>query len=125
MTSYELETQHLSLHYWLTRCVLPAALLLLVLLALLPQFITVELYKDQTSAVFGFFILYFVLVRGGHLIMIRSMHFELKQTYGEAYDECLMSLPANMHRHNLGFSLARIKRRLIDARMDSRRHYRK
>lgn len=121
MTSHELETRHLSLRYWLTRCFLPAAIILLVLLALLPRFITKELYLDQTSAVFGFFMLYFILIRAGHLIMIRSMHFDLKQTYGEAYDAYLSTLPTNMHRHNLGFSLARIKRRLIDAQLDPRR----
>lgn len=53
--------------------------------------------------------------------MIRSMHFELKHTYGEAYDQYLTALPANMHRHNLGFSLARIKRNLIDTQLDGRR----
>ena len=115
MSPLELETRWLSLRYWLTRCVLPSAITLCGLLLLLPFFVSHPQYKDQTAAIFGFFTLYFVLFRAGHLFMIRSMHFDLKTTYGKAYEARLKLLPQNLHRKNLGFTLAKIKRELIDA----------
>lgn len=115
MTSQDLETHWLSLRYWLTRCVLPSAVTLCALLLLLPLAVKHPQYRDQTAAILGFFTLYFVLFRAGHVFMIRSMHFDLKTTYGEAYELRLRELPANLHRKNLGFTLAKIKRELIDA----------
>jgi len=74
---------------------------------------------DHNAVIIGFFVLYFVLVRGGHIIMIRSMHNDLLANYKTPYAEKLKRLPKRgrglVHRHqNIGFSLARIKRELID-----------
>ena len=70
---------------------------------------------NHKAVIVGFFVFYFILVRGGHLIMIRSMHFEMKRKYEEAYRERLAYLPiGQMKRRNIGFTLARIKRELID-----------
>lgn len=120
MTSLQLERHYLSLRCWLLKCVLPASLLLLGLLLALPAILSDPTYIDQTAAIFGFFILYFVLVRGGHLFMIRSMHMELKQTYGDRYERLLSRLPEKLHRQNIGFRLARIKRELINTKLDNR-----
>ena len=115
MTSQGLETYWLSLRVWLKRCVLPSAITLALLVASLRLFLRDGIYRDQTSLIFGFFMLYFVLVRGGHMLMIRSMHFDLKKTYGDKYAQRLKRLPTDLRRNNIGFTLARIKRELIDA----------
>ena len=70
---------------------------------------------NHNAVIVGFFVLYFILVRGGHIIMIRSLHFELKRKYEEAYREKLAYVPlGQIKRRNIGFTLARIKRELID-----------
>ena len=71
-------------------------------------------YRDRLAIIFGFFMLYYVLVRGGHMIMIRSMHFDMLKTYKTAYESELLRLTHRQAKRNLGFSLTRIKRRLID-----------
>lgn len=114
MSPVELETRWLSLRFWLLRCVLPSALSLTGLLLLVFMFMDHPQYKDQTAVILGFSTLYFVLFRGGHLFMIRSMHFDLKRTYGKAYEARLQAMPSDLRRQNLGFMLARIKRELID-----------
>ena len=114
MTAFELENRWLSLQYWLRTTVLPVAILLLGFLLILKRIITQPQYLDQSAALIAFFSLYFVLIRGGHLVMIRSMHFDLKTKYGERYEKRLARLPSNLRQVNLGFSLARIKRELID-----------
>ena len=119
MTATELELRWLSLRYWLRASVLPIALVLLVTLLILKQIISHPPYLDQSAALIAFFSLYFALIRGGHLIMIRSMHFDLKTTYGDRYERRLAKLPTDLRQINLGFSLARIKRELIhNSKMD-------
>jgi hypothetical protein len=122
MTPKELERNWLSLYVWVRRCVLPAGLILLGLLLII-KLLLIDLWLlNHVSAIFGFFVVYFVLVRGGHLIMIRSLHFDLKKTYGKAYEVHLLTLPSNLRRYNLGFTLARIKRDLIhSARQNKKR----
>jgi len=115
MTPELLERDWLSLRYWLQRCVLPSAIVLLVILGLLRLIDSDAVGLNHKAVIIGFFVLYFILVRGGHLIMIRSMHFEMKRKYEEAYRERLAYLPiGQMKRRNIGFTLARIKRELID-----------
>lgn len=113
MSSCDLETNWLSLRAWLQRCVLPSAIILILMMVCLRLTLQAGRYQDQTSLIIGFSLLYFVLIRGGHLMMIRSMHFDLKKTYGKKYEVKLSGLPQNLKRHNLGFTLARIKRDLI------------
>ncbi len=113
MSALELEKNWLSLHYWLRRVVLPSSLVLIAVLFFLRTLISIPQYRDQAAALIGFFTLYFILIRGGHLLMIRSMHFDLKKTYGEKYDLRLAKLPSDLKRQNIGFLLARIKRDLI------------
>ncbi len=113
MTSAELETGWLSLRHWVQRCVLPSVLTLIGLLLSLPIILKDNTYQTETSVVFTFFTVYFVLIRGGHLIMIRSMHFDLRKTYGKTYEARLAKLPRDLRRVNLGFTLTRIKRDLI------------
>ncbi len=83
---------------------------MIALYALMPD----NQYRDQVAIIFGFFTLYYVLVRAGHMWMIRSMHFDLLKTYKTAYEKELARLTPQDAQRNLGFSLARIKRRLID-----------
>ena len=71
--------------------------------------------------IIGFVTSYFVLIRGGHLVMIRSMHFDLKKQFGQKYEARLAELPKHAKRQNIGFSLARIKRDLINADMKQTR----
>jgi hypothetical protein len=44
------------------------------------------------------------------------MHFDMKRTYGEAYERRLSQLPRGLKQRNIGFTLARIKRDLINER---------
>lgn len=115
MTPELLERDWLSLRYWLQKCVLPSALVLLLVLGLF-RLIGYEVsYLNHSAVIVGFFALYFVLIRGGHIIMIRSLHFELKRKYEDAYREKLAYVPkGQIKRRNIGFTLARIKRELID-----------
>jgi len=71
---------------------------------------------NHNAVIVGFFTIYFVLIRGGHLLMIRALHSELKSKYKEKYAQRLASVPQDkMRSHNLGFTLTRIKRELLDA----------
>lgn len=48
--------------------------------------------------------------------MIRALHSELKSKYKEKYAQRLAGVPQDkMRSHNLGFTLTRIKRELLDA----------
>lgn len=114
MSSTELETRFLSLRFWLLRCVLPCAITLAGLIVFLRVFIESPHHRDQTALILAFSMVYFTLFRAGHLFMIRSMHLDLKHTYGNAYEVRLQKLPRDLQRKNLGFTLARIKRDLID-----------
>jgi len=118
MTSRELEQDWLSLRCWLLRCVGPAAGVLLLTLGAFRMITDRAQTLDQNAVIVGFFLLYFVLVRGGHMIMIRSMHNEMLVKYEEPYKARLAALPRRgkglfQRRSNIGFTLARIKRELI------------
>jgi len=115
MTPEALQYDWLSLRYWLRRCVLPSALVLLVIMAALKLTSETASELDHKAVLPAFFTLYYVLVRGGHILMIRSLHRDLLKTYAEPYREILSRLdPKTMKRRNIGFTLARIKRKLID-----------
>ncbi|MEP1230800.1 MAG: hypothetical protein ABJG88_09010 [Litorimonas sp.] len=115
MTPEALQRDWLSLHYWLMRCVLPSALILLVILAALRMITDTDHALDHKAVIAGFFTLYFILVRGGHILMTRSLHKELQRKYDMDYREKLAKYhPDTMRRRNIGFTLARIKRELID-----------
>ena len=115
MTPELLERDWLSLRYWLQRCVLPSAMFLLLALILLRLIDADKSNLNHNALIVGFFVLYFILVRGGHIIMIRSLHFELKRKYEEGYREKLAYVPiGQIKRRNIGFTLARIKRELIE-----------
>lgn len=115
MTPELLERDWLSLRYWLQRTVLPSAIVLLVILGILRLIDSETVGLNHKAVIVGFFVFYFILVRGGHILMIRSMHFDMKRRYEEAYRERLAYLPiGQMKRRNIGFTLAKIKRELID-----------
>ncbi len=115
MTPNELERDYLSLRCWLQRCVLPSAVVLAALLLLLSLVTDDPQGLNENALITGFFTLYFILVRGGHIIMIRSMHKDMMAKYEAPYRARLAALPrAGMRRRNLGFTLAKIKRALID-----------
>jgi len=114
MTPELLERDWLSLRYWLQRCVLPSAIFLLGILGLF-RLIDADMSNlNHNAVIVGFFALYFVLIRGGHIIMIRSLHFELKRKYEDGYREKLAYVPiGQIKRRNIGFTLARIKREIL------------
>ncbi len=114
MTIEELEQRMLSLKSWLMGCVLPSALILVCLLLLLRLLTRDPNILDHTSVIIGFFITYFVLIRGGHILMIRALHTELKTKFKERYAHKITMLPANFKKRNLGFTLARMKRDLMN-----------
>ena len=115
MTPELLERDWLSLRYWLQRCVLPSAMFLILALILLRMIDADISNLNHNAVIVGFFVFYFILIRGGHIIMIRSLHFELKRKYEDAYREKLAYVPiGQIRRRNIGFTLARIKRELID-----------
>lgn len=104
----------LSLRCWLVRTVLPAALTLLAVLAVLRLIGPDETTLDHTAIMIGFAALYFTLFRGGHMLMIRSLHLEMMRNYEDAYREKLANLSqGELRRANLGFTLARIKRDIL------------
>lgn len=108
----------LSLRCWLVRTVLPAAASLLAVLALLRAVAPSETTLDHMSVMVGFAALYFILFRGGHMLMIRSLHVEMMKKHPDAYHDKLSRMTAkDIRRSNLGFTLARVKRDiLVDAR---------
>jgi len=113
MTMREIERDVLSLRCWLRRTVLPTALFLMVALLAMQAVAESETILNHRALIVGFFAIYFVLVRGGHMIMVRSLHTELKRKYPEPYAERLARLP-DLRGRNAGFALARLKRRMID-----------
>jgi hypothetical protein len=115
MTTAELEARYLSLRCWLQRCVLPSAAVLVFALLAARAITERENLLNQNAAILSFSLLYFVLVRGGHILMIRSMHKELLKKYEPHYRARLAELPkVKSRRRNIGFTLARIKRELIN-----------
>ncbi len=113
MTFEVLEARYLSLRSWLWGCVLPGALCVFGLLMVLGYGTNDITQLNHNAVIIGFFGLYIVLVRGGHLLMIRSLHFDLKRKYQAEYYERLAALPPSLRSYNIGFTLARIKRDLL------------
>lgn len=115
MTPTELEVRYLSLRCWLQRIVFPSAVVLAGILFIFKRITRDDQMLDHNAVIVGFFILYFVLVRGGHLIMIRSMHKDLLKKYEKPYTARLAAIPLkSFRRRNLGFTLAKMKREFID-----------
>lgn len=115
MTPETLIANHLSLRYWLQRIVLPTMLILLVLLFVFSALSEVPRFRDNNAAIVGFFSFYFVLIRGGHMIMIRSLHKDMMRKYEEAYRYELAAVdPVLFRRKSIGFTLAQIKRRILE-----------
>jgi len=119
MTPESLIANYLCLRVWLQRIVLPTMLALLVFLYLFAVISEAPRFRDHHAAIVGFFALYFVLVRGGHMIMIRSLHKDLMQEYEAAYRYELAAVdPILFRMRSIGFTLAQIKRRILE---DARR----
>jgi len=115
MTPELLEQDWLSLRYWLRCCVLPASVILVIVLLALRWISPNSKELNHSALIVGFFTLYFIVVRAGHIIMIRSMHFDMKREHETLYREKLAALPqTQMRRRNIGFTLARIKRDIIN-----------
>jgi len=115
MTLELLERDWLSLRHWLQRCVMPASSILVLILLALRWMSTDARDLNHSALIVGFFTLYFIVVRGGHIIMIRSLHFEMKRKHEALYREKLAALTrAQMRRRNIGFTLARIKGEIIN-----------
>ena len=73
MTFELLERDWLSLRFWLQRCVLPTSSILVLVLLIMRWISPSAKELNHSALIVGFFALYFVVVRGGHLIMIRSL----------------------------------------------------
>ena len=118
MSPEALSYRWLSLRCWLLRTVLPAAVMLILVLLLLRSIDPDPKTLDHTSVMVGFSALYFALFRGGHILMIRSLHSEMMKKHAEAYREKLsLFSKGELRRRNLGFTLARVKRDiLVEAR---------
>jgi predicted lysophospholipase L1 biosynthesis ABC-type transport system permease subunit len=114
MSPERLSQRWLSLRCWLVLTVLPAALTLLAVLALLKLIGPDERTLDHTAVMVGFAALYFTIFRGGHMLMIRSLHRDMMRHHEDAYREALAQLSqGELRRANLGFTLARIKRDIL------------
>jgi hypothetical protein len=113
MTPEALQYRFLSLHHWGLRIVLPTMLVLLLFLYLFASLSDVPRFRDHNATIVGFFAFYFVLVRGGHIVMIRSLHRELMKKHEEAYRFELSAIdPVVFRRKTIGGTLAQIKRRI-------------
>jgi hypothetical protein len=114
MTPELLARDWLSFRFWAVKCVLPTAAALLVILGLFTLVTDSPKDLDHNAVIVGFFALYFVLVRGGHIVMVRSLHKELLRKYRDGYIHKLGYIPqGQIKRRNIGFTLARIKRELM------------
>lgn len=121
MTPENLISDHLSLRIWLQRIVLPTMIVLLVLLYIFSIISDAPRFRDHKATVVGFFAFYYVLVRGGHMIMIRSLHKDLMKKHEAAYRYELAAVdPVLFRRKSIGFTLAQIKRRILE---DARRSH--
>jgi len=119
MTPEFLIANFLCLRVWLQRIVLPTMLALLVFLYLFSVISEAPRFRDHNATIVGFFAFYFVLVRGGHMIMIRSLHKDLMQKHEAAYRYELAAVdPILFRMRSIGFTLAQIKRRILE---DARR----
>ena len=113
----------LSLRCWIIRTVFPTAVALLAILLLLKTIGPNSITLDHTAVLVGFSALYFILFRGGHILMIRSLHAEMMKKHQEAYRDKLAAFEdGELKRRNLGFTLARVKRDiLVEAREEKAR----
>ena len=119
MTPESLITNYLCVRVWLQRIVLPTMLVLLVFLYLFSAISEAPRFRDHNATIIGFFAFYYVLVRGGHLIMIRSLHKDLMNKHEAAYRYELAAVDPILFRlRSIGFTLAQIKRRILE---DARR----
>jgi len=115
MTPEFLIANFLCLRVWLQRIVLPTMLALLVFLYLFSVISEASRFRDHNATIVGFFAFYFVLVRGGHMIMIRSLHKDLMQKHEAAYRYELAAVdPILFRMRSIGFTLAQIKRRILE-----------
>lgn len=119
MTPETLISNFLCFRVWLQRIVLPTMLALLVFLYLFAVISEAPRFRDHNATIIGFFAFYFVLVRGGHMVMIRSLHRDLMKKHEAAYRYELAAVdPIFFRRRSIGFTLAKIKRRILE---DARR----
>ena len=119
MTPESLITNYLCLRVWLQRIFLPTMLVLLVFLYLFSAISEAPRFRDHNATIVGFFAFYYVLVRGGHLIMIKSLHKDLMKKHEAAYRYELAAVDPILFRlRSIGFTLAQIKRRILE---DARR----
>jgi len=115
MTPETLILNFLCLRVWLQRIVLPTMLVLLVFLYLFSAISDAPRFRDHNATIVGFFAFYFVLVRGGHMIMIRSLHKDLMKKHEAAYRYELAAVaPILFRKRSIGFILAQIKRRILE-----------
>lgn len=115
MTPETLIAKHLCLRIWLQRIVLPTMLVLLATLYAFATISEVPRFRDHNATLVGFFAFYFVLIRGGHMIMIRSLHKDLMKNHEAAYRYELAAVDPVLFRcKSIGFTLAQIKRRILE-----------
>jgi len=115
MTPEMLIANHLCLRVWLQRIVFPTMLVLLVFLFLFAVISDAPRFRDHNATIVGFFAFYFVLIRGGHMIMIRSLNKDLMRKHEVAYRYELAAVdPVVFRRKSIGFTLAQIKRRILE-----------
>lgn len=115
MTPENLIAKHLCLRIWLQRIVLPTMLVLLMILYVFSSISEVPRFRDHNATLVGFFAFYFVLIRGGHMIMIRSLHKDLMHKFEAEYRYELAAVdPVLFRRKSIGFTLAQIKRRILE-----------
>ncbi len=114
MTAEQIEYHYLSLRVWLLRVVGPSAAALLAGL-LLCQGLSNGQLRDQAATLIGFAAIYYCLLRGGHMMMIRSLHMDMLCRYEAAYRAHLSALPKEKRPRNIGFTLTRIKRDILDS----------
>ena len=115
MTPEMLIAEYMSLRVWLQRIVLPAMVCLLVCLYMYAALYEAPDRRDHAATVMGFFAFYFALIRGGHMIMIRSLHYDLMKKYEIEYRYELAAVsPVLFRRKTIGFTLAQIKRQILE-----------
>ena len=119
MTFDRLEMDYLSLRAWARGSILPCLICLVIALLLIRLFVISEQVLNQGGLILAFFAVYFILIRGGHILMIRSLHFDLKRRFEVTYAEHLAYLPHSLRGYNIGFTLARIKRELVGIKPQS------
>ena len=114
MTPEAIADRWLSLRCWLQRSVLPAALATIAFVLLIREINGSPSSVDHAAVLIAFGALYFVLFRGGHILMIRSLHGDMMKHHEDAYRAKLGALEeGELRRSNLGFTLARVKRDIL------------